>query len=138
MASSDVPKPLLVKQWGRVLKARKPKRAPEDLMLHFDEHTLPKEYRTNAEFAFEDLDAGAGRQRLARGDDPEGRRDHRTTHDRTGRARLARLALLRATAGADEREDDAGRRKRTSAHCGPPGRRDSTSASSGEGRGPPA
>jgi V8-like Glu-specific endopeptidase len=61
MAYSSVPKPLLVKQWGRALKTRKPQRATKDLVLHLDEHALPREYRKAAEFA---LDRRTGRIRI--------------------------------------------------------------------------
>ena len=44
--------------------------------------------------ALENLHAGARRQRLARGDDPEGRRDDRAPDDRAARSRILSRSFL--------------------------------------------
>ena len=53
MPASTLPKPLLVKQWSRVLKARASRRAAKELVLRLDEHALPSDYRKGARVAID-------------------------------------------------------------------------------------
>jgi V8-like Glu-specific endopeptidase len=51
MSTSDPGRPLLVKQWGRILKRRPPRRITKPVTLQMHEHALPRAYREGARLA---------------------------------------------------------------------------------------
>lgn len=62
MEPQTYPKPLLVKQWSKVLRKRAPRRSREDLWLQMPEFALPKEYRKGAKV---EIDSRTGRVNLS-------------------------------------------------------------------------
>jgi V8-like Glu-specific endopeptidase len=62
MAIPTYSKPLLVKNWGKLLRERPPRRAREELLLQMQEFALPKDYRKDAQV---ELDKRSGRLALS-------------------------------------------------------------------------
>ena len=61
MPTSDPGRPLLVKQWGRILKRRPPRRTTKPVTLQMHGHALPRAYREGARLA---VDQRTGRLQL--------------------------------------------------------------------------